>query len=412
MANFLLAGGGTGGHIYPGFAVAEALADLDPSARIDFACTTRPIDKMILEPWHGEKIVQPIQPFSLRPIGFLKFNLAWWQTKKQIREWLKKNEIAAVLGLGGFGSGAAVYEASKLGLRTAFLNPDYVPGRANQWLSKYSNKIFVQWSGTQEYFNRPVEVVGVPLRKSICSLAGSGRTVLKTHGLQEFGLSPDKKTLVITGGSTGARSLNEAVVKVITDLADQMASGWQVLHITGNSDFDRTREAYSSVKNLITVQTPIVPRSACPTVLLGHGWASQPWHNGGEAERLQNLFVKILPYSNRMDLAWAVADLAICRAGAITLAELTTAGIPAILLPYPFHRDNHQAKNANVLVQAGAAIMVDDDKIAGLQTVEQLKQAVQNIVFDDSQRLNMVKGAKTLQQVDAAEKVSRWMIGK
>jgi len=122
--------------------------------------------------------------------------------------------------------------------------------------------------------------------------------------------------------------------------------------------------------------------------------------------------VRVYPYTNRMDLAYSVADLAICRAGAITLAELTAAAVPSILLPYPFHRDNHQLKNAEVLAKAGAAVIVEDDKVVGDQTVGDLKRVLQKTLFDDTERANMVRGAETLRKLNAAEKVARWLIGK
>jgi len=218
MANYLFAGGGTGGHICPGFALVEAIKELDGSACVDFACTTRAIDKPYLENWPGKTIVQPVQPFSLSPFGFLKFYINWGKTKSMIRSYLKENNVAGVIGLGGFGSGAAVYEAHRMGLRTAFLQPDFVPGRANKWLSQYSEKIFVQWDGTQQYFDRPVDVVGVPLKKVYTQIAGGEKAKLREEGLKEFRLVADRKTLLITGGSTGARSMNMASIRALADL--------------------------------------------------------------------------------------------------------------------------------------------------------------------------------------------------
>jgi UDP-N-acetylglucosamine--N-acetylmuramyl-(pentapeptide) pyrophosphoryl-undecaprenol N-acetylglucosamine transferase len=291
-----------------------------------------------------------------------------------IRSFLKENNITGVIGLGGFGSGAAVYEGHQLGLKTAFMQPDFVPGRANQWLSKYSEKIFVQWEGTQQYFERPVDVVGVPLKKIYTQITGPERARLREEGLKEFGLSADRKTLLITGGSTGAKSLNSAAMRAISDFESKIVETWQILHLTGSSDYERISKLYQMA---------------------------------GDRAR----YVKVLPYSNRMDLAYSLADLAICRAGAITLAELTAATVPSILLPYPYHKDNHQAKNANVLVQAGAAIMISDDKEAGPETVGGLNRSLQTLLFDDNARTSMVRGAETLRRTDAAEKVARWLVG-
>jgi len=307
-------------------------------------------------------------------MGFIKFYLNWNKTKTMIRSYLKEGNISGVIGLGGFGSGAAVYEARQMGLKTAFLQPDFVPGRANKWLSGYADKIFVQWEGTQQFFDRPVDVVGVPMKKVYAQITGPERARLREEALKEFELSVDRKTLLITGGSTGAQSLNIASLRAMADFAEKMVDTWQVLHLTGAKDFDRIRGMYKLAD--------------------------------------KKARVKVLPYSSRMDLAYSLADVAICRAGAITLAELTAATVPSILLPYPYHRDNHQAKNANVLVQAGAAVMVNDDKVAGPQTVEDLKQALRKVLTDDTVRANMVRGAETLRRVDAAQKVARWLTGK
>ncbi len=372
MANYLFAGGGTGGHITPGFAVAEEIQKLDPGAKVDFACTGRGLDQTVLKNWPGRTIVQPVQPFSSRPMGLVRFVLGMYRTQRIIRRWIAENQIVAVLGLGGFGSSAALQTASKMGLRTAFLNPDFVPGKANQWLSRYSDKIFAQWSGTQQYFNRQIEVVGVPLRQPISEMAGPKRDEFRKQGLAELGLSPELKTLVIMGGSTGARSLNDAVVKVLPGLAKRMQNAWQVVHITGTADRERIAAVYK----------------ANPDIK-----------------------VSVLDYLDRMNLAWAAADLAICRAGAITLAELTAVGLPSILLPYPYHTDNHQAKNANVLVQSGAAILIEDDKVAGPQTTDALHAGLEKLCFDDNARAKMAAGALTLQRVDAARLVAKWMIG-
>ncbi|NLE29020.1 MAG: UDP-N-acetylglucosamine--N-acetylmuramyl-(pentapeptide) pyrophosphoryl-undecaprenol N-acetylglucosamine transferase [Phycisphaerae bacterium] len=371
MANILLAGGGTGGHITPGLAVAEAAQQLDSSSRFDFACTSRPLDQTVLECWPGRKIIQPIQPFGIRPTMLFKFVTGMVKTQKLIKNWIRENQIVGVLGLGGFGSSAALQVGAKLGLKTAFLNPDFVPGKANQWLSKYSDEIFVQWQGTEPYFNRPVRVIGVPLRQNILDLAGAARAEVRKRAVEKFALDPELKTLVIMGGSTGARSLNNAVVNVLRDLDSQLAGCWQVLHITGAADFNRISESYRS---------------------------------------MEKLTVKILAYTDQMDLAWSPADLAICRAGAITLAELTAVGIASILLPYPYHKDNHQARNANVVVQAGGSIMIEDDKVAGPKTTGELRSALEKVLFDEACRLRMIAGAKTLQRLDSAQNVARWFL--
>jgi UDP-N-acetylglucosamine--N-acetylmuramyl-(pentapeptide) pyrophosphoryl-undecaprenol N-acetylglucosamine transferase len=374
MARYLIAGGGTGGHIYPGLAVAEAVREVDSAAWLDFACTGRPIDRMILAEWEGAIVDQPVEPFIARPVGLVKFLRGQWRSRDLIRGWIREHKIEGVLGLGGFGSSSAMAVGAKMGLRTAFLNPDYVPGKANQWLSKYSDKIFVQWEETGQYFNRPVDVVGVPLRRTILSLAGQERAAVRRLAAEELGLSLERKTLVVMGGSTGARSLNKAVVKVLLELSERMGEAWQVLHILGKGDFEAMKDAYAGAA-------------------------------GGER-------IKAIAYLDRMELAWSMADAAVCRAGAITVAELAAVGIPSVLLPYPYHKDNHQAKNGAMLVKAGGAVLVEDDKEAGERTVGELRAAMEGILFDDDERMRMIEAARSLRRLDAAERVGRWLIGR
>lgn len=367
MTRILFAGGGTGGHIYPGLALAEELRENYRDVQIAFACTNRRIDGKILENFDGEIIHQPIVPFSLNPIKCVRFFASFKKSRRLLHRWFKDNPVDAVLGLGGFGSIAALVEARKFGGRRGLLNPDVVPGKANRWLGRrYAEKIFVQWNESSKFFDRAVEVSGVPLRKSIVNIS----QVDKAEALREFDLGSDRKTLLVIGGSSGARSLNQSVVRAISRLKGELGS-WQILHITGDSDFDWVREAYAG---------------------------------------LEDVRVKVIPFTSRMDLVWSIADIVISRAGAITLAEITSAGVPSILLPYPYHRDNHQRRNAEVLAGRGGAKIVDDDGSAGKSTVDQICDFLRLLVADANLRGIMSESARSHGIFNSSEEICRWLM--
>jgi UDP-N-acetylglucosamine--N-acetylmuramyl-(pentapeptide) pyrophosphoryl-undecaprenol N-acetylglucosamine transferase len=198
------------------------------------------------------------------------------------------------------------------------LNPDAVPGRANRFCRKFADRIFLQWQGSCKYFNEGDNcvVTGCPIRLSIAR-----PSVNKEQARKRLGLASDKKVLVIMGGSQGGRNVNRAVVACLTaNKKEILAEQWQVVHITGKGDFQ---------------------------------WVEQQYKNA-------HIEAKIFDFTDDMDMLLAVTDLAIARAGASTLAELTAAAVASILLPYPYHRDQHQRHNAEVLAKAGACQIVTD----------------------------------------------------
>jgi UDP-N-acetylglucosamine--N-acetylmuramyl-(pentapeptide) pyrophosphoryl-undecaprenol N-acetylglucosamine transferase len=245
-----------------------------------------------------------------------------------------------------------------MGIPTAILNPDAVPGRANRYLSKRVDAIFAQWPGTQRHFRRRevVHITGCPVRRELLT----GDQWAARHAL---GLDPDKKTLLVTGASQGARTINLAMLQLAPKLRHR--EEWQVLHLAGNADVAQVTAGYE--------------------------------HAG--------LTGQVLAFTNRMHAALWAADLVISRAGASTLAELTVVGRPAILLPYPFHRDQHQRHNAEVLATAGAAILLPDRKHAMRNARELLH--ILDALMDNSARLqDMQSAARGLGRPRAAEEVA------
>ncbi len=361
-SHYFFAGGGTGGHIYPALAVAEQMRKTQPDAQITFFCSRRPIDARILSKTGFEFIPLPVESFSLRPDKFVVFGATLLQSYKLAKEKIMPFvDRSIVIGAGGFASAPAVFAAGKLNVPVALLNVDIVPGRANKLLAGFAKEIFVQFEDTAGHFAKTkatVNVTGCPLR------AGFAHPD-KSKAIAESGLDENKKTLVITGASSGAMNINNAVCALLVDL-NRFADDWQIVHLTGSADYQRVRDSYAAAK-------------------IGH---------------------KILDYYDDMPGLLAGADLVVGRAGAVSVAEYAAAGVAAICLPYPYHKDKHQYLNAGKLVEAGGAVIVED--IAGdcKQTSKNLLSELAALMKDDDRRGRMARCARAFAKLDAAEKIA------
>ena len=365
-ATILFAGGGTGGHLYPGIAVAAALRAAAPHVRPLFLCTAREIDRVILGPTGFEFIPQPIVPPVRTVGGLLKFWKSWRETKDLVRKTLRDRKPAAVLGLGGYAAGVAVKLAAQKGVPAAVLNPDVVPGKANQYLMQFVSRICCQFDKTADYVKssehrRKLEVTGCPIRSDIRDRPE------RQQAMQRLGLDPLLNTLVVTGASQGATTVNDAVIEMLGGVT---LRGWQVLHLAGRELAPAVRTAYRDL--------PVPSR--------------------------------VIDFTPAMADVWAVADLAISRSGASSCAELTACGVPSVLMPYPFHKDKHQRLNAKVLEDAGAAVLVDDEKDRR-RNAEKLKPAVESLLYDGDRRRTMAANARKLGKPDAACTVAQVLTG-
>jgi UDP-N-acetylglucosamine--N-acetylmuramyl-(pentapeptide) pyrophosphoryl-undecaprenol N-acetylglucosamine transferase len=357
----ILAGGGTGGHLYPGIAVAEALQSIDSTIKPLFLCTEREIDRVILEPTGFEYIPQSIVPPVKTVGGLLKFWKSWRETKDLVRRILKDRQPIAVLGLGGYAAGVAVKVAGLRGIPTAVLNPDVIPGKANQYLMRYVQAVFCQFEATNQKVSseyRPkLRVTGCPIRQDMRSLPD------REAAAARLGIDRRLQTLVITGASLGAQTVNEAVLESLKDMELQ---GWQVVHLSGREHADAVRAAYREI----------------------------------------SVAARVIDFTPAMADVWAIADLSICRAGASTCAELTACGVPSILMPYPYHKDMHQRANARVLADANAAVLLDDTKDRK-QNAAKLRPILESLMRDHSKRQAMREQAKKIALPDAAENIAR-----
>ena len=360
-STILLAGGGTGGHLYPGISVALALKKLNPDIRPVFLTTTREIDRIILEPTGFEFIPQPIVPPHRTVSGLLRFWKAWRETKDLVRQTIRKSPPAAVLGLGGYAAGVAVRYAAHKKIPTAIINPDVIPGKANQYLMKHVQAVCCQFNETHAHvppvLHPKLKITGCPIRPEFTQLPD------RTEACQRLGLHPALLTLVITGASQGAQTINEAILRLLPDINFQ---GWQILHLAGRDHAKAVESVY----------------------------------------RQRSMEARVIDFTPAMSDVWSAADLAVARSGASTCAELTACGVPSVLMPYPFHKDLHQRANAKVLADANAAVLVDDEKDA-TKNAAKLKPLLESLLYDATRRTTMAQAAKSIGKPDAADNVAR-----
>jgi UDP-N-acetylglucosamine--N-acetylmuramyl-(pentapeptide) pyrophosphoryl-undecaprenol N-acetylglucosamine transferase len=357
----LLAGGGTGGHLYPGVAVAQALSGFIPGAKPVFLGTTRAIDQTILQPTGFEFIAQPIVPPKRSVGGLLRFWRSWRDTKDLVSKILAERKPAAVLGLGGYAAGVAVKLAALAQIPTAILNQDVVPGKANQYLLRYARAVCCQFAQAAEHVpaehRGKLRITGCPIRAEILHRPP------RPQAAAALGIDPAMNTLTVTGASQGALTVNQAM----TTLAGTITlNGWQILHLSGKDHVETVRAEY----------------------------------------REKNIPARVIDFTPAMADVWAVTDLAISRSGASSCAELTACGIASILMPYPYHSDLHQRSNAKILADAGAAVLVEDEKDRK-KNAEKLRPIVEALLYDAPRRSAMSAAARQLGRPDAAEAVAR-----
>lgn len=335
-----------------------------PDVKPVFLCTMKEIDRVILEPTGFEFIPQPIVP-PVRTIGgLMKFWKAWRETKDLVRQTLRERRPTAVIGLGGYAAGVAVKSAANRKIATAIINPDVIPGKANQYLMRYTQRVCCQFSQTEERispaYRSKMEITGCPIRADILDLPP------RADAAKRLGIDPKLSTLAVTGASLGAQTINEAILEMATDLKLQ---GWQILHLAGRDHAMNVRNRYRELE----------------------------------------VDARVIDFTPAIADVWAVTDLAVSRAGASSCAELTACGVASILLPYPFHKDMHQRANAKVLQDAGAAILVDDEKDAK-KNAAKLRPIVQTLANDATRRRQMSADARAIGRPDAAEAVAKIVI--
>ncbi len=343
----VIAGGGTGGHLYPGIAVARELLRRDPQATVTFAGTARGIEARVV-PREGFALDvlrrtgrKGMSPAALRR-GLLLLPLSALDAVRILR----RRRPDVVIGVGGYSSGPVVLAAALGGFATLLLEQNAVPGLTNRLLSRLVSAAAVTYESTAAYFGRRAFVTGNPVRPEFLSehLAPGQR--------------PDGPArILIFGGTQGSHAINLAMVAAAPELAAG-ARGMAITHQTGERDRELVSDGYS---------------------------------RAGLAARVE-------PFLFAMDREMKAADLVVCRAGATTLAELTAAGRPAILVPLPTAADDHQRHNAAVMAAAGAAELLEQARLTG----PLLAERILSLAGDPSRLESMSLAARRLARPDAA----------
>lgn len=359
---FVLAGGGTGGHLYPGIAAAEELRKLRPEFDVVVYGTPRPIDAKLTESHNMGLVVQPVQPFTTSPKKIFGFLRSYYKSIAAAKKAFTERKPAMVLGLGGYAAAPAIVAAAKMGVPTALFNPDLIPGKANRKLADKVDRIYVQWYESIDQFGRVTKV-----KCSGCPIRAGFATIKKDAAIKALKLDPSRKTLLITGASQGAWSINTAVLELM-DLWKKMAD-WQIVHLTGANDLKGCRAAYAEAGvNAMT-----------------------------------------LAFTEHMAHCMAAADLVISRAGASTLAEITAVGRASILMPYPFDKKQHQLANANHLANQNAASLVKDANDPAVNA-RRLRKELESLMASDHRRERLAEVAGAMGRHDAALTIAKGML--
>lgn len=323
----LLAAGGTGGHVFPGLATAAALHDARPDLEIAFVGTADRLEARLV-PEAGWPL-HTVPAMALRKdLSALKLPVVLGRAVSATRQLIRQSDVIAAVCFGGYTSVPLALAARTTGTPLVVHEQNAVPGRANKLASRAAAAVAVTFEQAADGFGSTRTVLtGNPVRPGLLPDAAPGedlvavRARLRDEALSTFGLRPDRRTLLVFGGSQGARQINRALTGAVGRWT--RPEELQVLHATGSRTHDETVAAWEAVE-----------------------------HGG--------LHVVVEEFISRMDLAYAAADVVVCRAGASSIAELTALGLPSILVPYPHATDDHQTANGRALEAAGGAVVVPD----------------------------------------------------
>ncbi|WP_457553745.1 undecaprenyldiphospho-muramoylpentapeptide beta-N-acetylglucosaminyltransferase [Desulfobacula sp.] len=356
--SIIITGGKTGGHLFPGIAIAHALERMNHTIDILFVGTTAPFETKTLEKYgyaHKSIISKPIKGGNIISKAFSISLILISLIQSMII--IKKVNPDFVLGVGGFSSFAVVLAAWILRVPTAIQEQNAFPGLTNRLLSKFTKTIFTSFKDTKGFAHNPkVVFVGNPVRK-MGSIGSED-----SQNLNNF--DPDKFTLLVTGGSQGASSINNAFMEALELMDD--TDQFNIIHQTGINDESKILQTYKRLKINAT--------------------AKAFFHNMPQFQGL--------------------ADLVITRAGAGTISELCIKGIPAILVPFPHAADDHQTFNAKALEEQGAAVMLKNNLLTG----HTLKKTMTDLINNKERLDHMAKMLKQLAMPDADKKIANHIL--
>jgi UDP-N-acetylglucosamine--N-acetylmuramyl-(pentapeptide) pyrophosphoryl-undecaprenol N-acetylglucosamine transferase len=351
----VIAGGGTAGHVYPAIAVARALTD----AEVLFLGTRSGSESTLVSAAGYRMETVEVRGFDRsKPWSIVSTGAIAVRAVGSARRVLKSRDPDVVLGMGGYVSLPACMAARSMHIPVALHEQNIVLGLANKACKPLARRVAVSFEETLSQAGKNGVLTGNPVRPE---LVGADLKAIRARAVDDFGLDTHRKTLLVFGGSQGARSINEAVA----GLAAQWATSddRQILHITGPAHASAIRARVSDAGKLL---------------------------------------YRVVEYVDDMSTAYAVADLALCRGGATTVAELGVTGVPSIIVPYPYHRDRQQERHGRALERVGAAVVVDDASM----TTTTLASIAGELLEDDAKLDEMRTAAKEFGRPDAAERVA------
>ena len=365
----LLAGGGTGGHVFPSLAVAEALRAAAPDLAVEFVGSARGLESTLVPAAGWQLHTIEAAPLARKvSLATLRLPLILARAVRQTRAVLAARHAVGAVVFGGYVSVPLALAARSARIPLVVHEQNAVPGVANRLAGRWAAAVALTHRGSG--FGRVTPVVtGNPVRPGLDADTIAGA---KAEALATFGLEPNRTTLLVFGGSQGARRINTATV--------DSARRWhepqrlQILHAAGRRDFAEIDAAWTAARE-------------------------------GASEHDIPL-VRCVDFIERMDLAYAAADAVVCRAGASTLAELTVLGLPSVLVPYPHATADHQTANARSVAEAGGARVVADEQF----DAERLVAEAEPLLLDDATRGAMSAAARAFGRPDAAERVAALLL--
>ena len=356
----IVSGGGTGGHIYPAITLINTIKEKCPEAEFLYVGTRQGLEADIVPKEGLPFATVDLQGFERRltPKNFLRAGKAVAAVAKAAKL-VRDFRPDAVIGTGGYVCGPVLMAASLMKIPTLIQEQNVLPGITNKILARFVTRIATGAEAALKAFPQDKAVfTGNPIRREVMAAE-------RQEGAAAFGFDPAKKTVLISGGSRGARAINRAMVQVLAEAAKD--SSVQYLHVTGKNEYE-----------------DIMGR------LAEAGLGELPDH------------IKVMPYLYNMPQAQAMADLAVFRAGATGLSELTARGIPAVLVPYPYAAENHQEFNARALEQAGAAVVILNKDL----TSELLGSTLKELLADGQRLKKMAAASKAMGRPQAADEIA------
>ena len=349
----VFAGGSTGGHLMTGLSVAQKIKSECPESEMVFFATSKPFEKQaILEKGFFFKRLKFTTSNRKTTLQKIKFSIGILLDTIYAGFIINRCKPDIIIGLGGYSSVPPILAGTLLFLPFILIEQNLIPGKVNRIFSRRASEVYCHFIQSKKWFNRAKLVVdtGNPIRDEILNTR-------KEISAEYLGLSIDKKTVLVLGGSQGAAVINETIIKSLPEL-DKFDDHLQIIHCTGDNDFDYIKNAYNQSK----------------------------------------IKAYVCPFLSKIEFAYSLADIVVSRAGAGTISEITAVGLPAVLIPYPFAADNHQYYNALELSNKGAACLIEQKDVSVAVIVKLIKE----LLTENEKREQMKTKSKGMGKPEAA----------